>query len=117
MVKDIFLQHGSVSDAICFIGNSSITHHHDDRDFSYPESGVGKSGEVVTNGVVFKGPSLRARSTKQEVGCLILDTRCWILVTASAKREAGCWIPDVGCWMFLFFGSWSSSLRVPRRSS
>ena len=55
MVKDIFLQHGSVSDAICFVGNSSITHHHDDRDFSYPESGVGKSGEVVTNGVVFKG--------------------------------------------------------------
>jgi len=68
MVKDIFLQHGSVSDAICFVGNSSITHHHDDRDFSYPESGVGKSGEVVTNGVVFKDPSLRARSTKQEVG-------------------------------------------------
>ena len=36
----------------------------------------------------------------------MLDTRCWILVTASAEREAGCWIPDVAGWMLDVFIFW-----------
>jgi len=36
----------------------------------------------------------------------MLDTRCWILVTASAEREAGCWIPDVAGWRLVVFIFW-----------
>ena len=75
MVEDIFIQHRSFCEAICFVGTGGIAHHYDDCDFSYPEGGAGKPGEVVTNGI----------SLWFIVYGWMLDTRCWML-------DAGYWM-------------------------
>jgi len=56
-------------------------------------------------------------------GYWILDTRYWILVTASAEHEAGYWILDTGYWILVTAsaeheaGYWMSDRAIAKLGS